>query len=240
MMFGPAASIADRFRGSQVRPSGSEPTLLVDLHSHSSPRSSCSRATLSDLVESARRRGVDGLCLTEHDVTWPADELAAASRAVDFPLFCGVELTTEIGHVLAIGDLRKPLWLGYRFDELAAEVDESGAAIVLVHPVRNTAGERALRAGRTPPAPEAVAARREWQLVHAVEAGSTQQTETEQALVAAALAVAPRPRVAGSDAHDPDRAGRYATRFTRAIRSSAELAEEIRAGRVEPAFLDPL
>jgi len=214
--------------------------VLVDLHCHTSPRSSCSRATLRDLVESARSRGVDALCLTEHDVTWRPDDLVAASREVDFPLFCGVELTTEIGHVVAVGDLRKPLWLGYKIDELADEVEETGAAIILVHPVRTTAGERAVRAGRTPPAAADVAARREWSLVHAVEAGSTQQTELEQSIVAAALRVAPRPSVAGSDAHDPDRAGRYATRFERAVTSSADLAAEIRAGRVQPAFLDPL
>jgi len=214
--------------------------MLVDLHCHSTPRSSCSRASLEQLVDSARARGVDALCLTEHDVTWKPEELAAAAKEVGFPLFSGVELTTEIGHVVAVGDLRKPLWLGYRFEELAAETDETGVAIVLVHPVRTTAGERAVRAGRTPPAPDAVAARHEWSAVHAVEAGSTQQTALEQSIVAAALDVAPRPRVAGSDAHDPDRAGRYATRLERSVTSSAELAAEIRAGRVDAVFLDPL
>src|SRR5262249_48844864 len=50
----------------------------------------------------------------------------------------------------------------------------------------------------------------------------------------------PRRRVAGSAAHDPDRAGGYATRFERDVRTSAELAVEVRAGRVEPVFIDPL
>jgi len=113
-------------------------------------------------------------------------------------------------------------------------------ALILVHPVRTTAGERAVRAGRTPPEPAAVATRPEWSKVHAVEAGSTQQTALEQSIVAAALDVLPRPRVAGSDAHDPDRAGRYATRFGRAVTSSAQLAEQIRSGDVDAAFLDPL
>jgi len=152
--------------------------MLVDLHCHSTPRSSCSRASLEQLVDSARARGVDALCLTEHDVTWKPEELAAAAKEVGFPLFSGVELTTEIGHVVAVGDLRKPLWLGYRFEELAAETDETGVAIVLVHPVRTTAGERAVRAGRTPPAPDAVAAQlaaRNYQDVYAsLQDGSAQ------------------------------------------------------------------
>ena len=208
--------------------------VLVDLHAHSSPKSSCSKASLRDLVESARRRGVDALCLTEHDLAWPEDELAAASADVGFPLFSGVELTTDAGHVLAFGPLRRPLWLGYRLEELAAEAEETGIALVLPHPVRRHAGERAVRAGRVPPPPGDVVALPAWSVVHAVEAGSTQTTSTEQALTAAALRVAPRPAVAGSDAHAPGRAGAWVTRFKRTIRTTAELAEEIRAGKVTP------
>jgi predicted metal-dependent phosphoesterase TrpH len=208
--------------------------VLVDLHAHSSPRSSCSRASLDALVSAARSRGLDALCLTEHDVAWPGDELARASTAVGFPLFCGVELTTDVGHVLAFGPLRRALWLGYRFDELVAEAEETGAALVLPHPVRHQAGERAARAGTPSPPPEAVAATRAWAGVHAVEAASTQTTAVEQDLVARARAVLPSPAVAGSDAHAPERAGAFATRFERRVGTVEELAGEIRSGRVTP------
>jgi hypothetical protein len=208
--------------------------VLIDLHCHTSPRSSCSRATLQGLVANARARGVDALCITEHDLRWSEDELAAASADVGFPLLYGVEVSTDVGHVLAYGELRRPLWRGYKLAELAAEAEETGAALVLAHPVRYLAGERAVRAGRTPPPPEAVAALPQWSLVHAVEAMSTQTTPDEHALVAAALVVAPRPATAGSDAHDDEKAGAFATRLERSVRNGAELAAEIRAGRVEP------
>lgn len=213
--------------------------MLVDLHSHSTPRSSCSQATLLELVDSAKRRGVDALCLTEHDIAWGRDDLDAASREMGMPLLAGVELSTDVGHVIAIGDLRRPLWLGYKFEQLVTEAEETGLALVLVHPVRREAGERAVRAGRVPPKPDAVVARPEWALVHAIEAGSTQTTRLEQTLTAAALTVHPRPQVAGSDAHAADLAGRYATRLQREVRTAAELASEIRAGRVEAVAVDP-
>jgi hypothetical protein len=73
--------------------------------------------------------------------------------------------------------------------------------------------------------------------VHAVEAMSTQSTPVEHALVAAALAVAPRPATAGSDAHAEGNAGAFATRFSRRVRDGAELAAEIRAGRITPVRL---
>jgi predicted metal-dependent phosphoesterase TrpH len=211
--------------------------MLVDLHCHTSPRSSCSKATLAGLVEAARARGVDALCLTEHDVRWDPEDLAAASKEVDFPLLSGVELSTDVGHVLAYGELRRQLWRGYRLAELVEEADATGAALVLAHPVRRTAGERAARAGRTPPAPEEVAALPQWTAVHAVEAMSTQSTPVEHALVAAALAVSPRPATAGSDAHAEGNAGAFATRFSGAVRNTAELAAEIRAGRITPVRL---
>ena len=208
--------------------------MLIDLHCHTSPRSSCSKATLEGLVATARARGVDALCITEHDLRWTEDDLAAASKAVGFPLLWGVEVSTDVGHVLAYGELRRPLWRGYKLAELAEEADETGAALVLAHPVRYLAGERAARAGRTPPPPEDVAALPQWTLVHAVEAMSTQTTPEEHALVAAALAVTPRPATAGSDAHDNDKAGAFATRVADHVRTPADLATEIRAGRVEP------
>lgn len=208
--------------------------MLIDLHAHTAPRSSCSRATLEDLVTSARARGVDALCLTEHDVLWSAEDLAEASRSVGMPLFAGVELSTDVGHVLAYGQLERALWAKYRFEQLVDEAERGLLALVLPHPVRREAGERAARAGRTPATPEAVADRFSWQHVHAVEAGSTQTTGDEQALTAAALSLAPRPAVAGSDAHGPGRAGAWATSFEVAVHTVEDLVTELRAGRVMP------
>jgi predicted metal-dependent phosphoesterase TrpH len=208
--------------------------VLVDLHCHTSPRSSCSRATLRGLVDAARARGVDALCLTEHDLLWDGDDLAAAAREVGFPLLAGVELSTDVGHVLAYGPLRRPLWQGYRFEELVEECDDTGSALVLAHPVRRTAGERAARAGRPPPPPEDVVGTTAWRLAHGVEAFSTQSIPAEHALTAAALALAPKPAVAGSDAHDEHNAGAFATRFEAPVRTAADVAAAIRAGRVEP------
>lgn len=214
--------------------------MLIDLHAHTAPRSNCSRTTLAELVDSARRRGLDALCITEHDVRWPDEELADASRALGFPLIPGVELSTDIGHVLVFGPLDRPLWLGYTFDQLVDEVDRTGTALVLPHPVRRVAGERAVRAGRRPPSPAEVVAWPQWAAVHAVEAASTQTVASEHALTAAALELAPRPRVAASDAHGPDLAGRYATRTAADVHDALGLAAEIRAGHVDAVLVDPV
>ena len=209
--------------------------MLIDLHAHTSPRSNCSRTTLEELVESARANGLDALCITEHDVRWPDDELADASRLLDFPLIPGVELTTDVGHVLAFGPLRKPLWMGYSLAELVEECEHSDTALVLPHPLRHFAGERAVKGGRVPPTADEIAAFPQWEMVHAIEAASTQTTALEHTLTAAALTVAPRPAVSASDAHGPGLAGRYATEIDRVVHTAEELAAEIRAGHVRPS-----
>ncbi len=209
--------------------------MLIDLHAHTAPRSNCSTTTLEELVASARAHGLDALCITEHDVRWPDDELADASRLLDFPLIPGVELTTDVGHVLAFGPLEKPLWMGYTLEELISETERTGTALVLPHPVRATAGQRAVLGGRTPPSPDAVAAMPQWSAVHAIEVASTQTTTLEHTLTAAALAVVPRPAVGASDAHGPGLAGMFATHVDGRVTNAVELAAEIRAGHVAPA-----
>lgn len=211
--------------------------MLIDLHAHTAPRSNCSRTTLEELVDTARGRGLDALCITEHDVRWPADELADASRLLGFPLIPGVELTTDVGHVLAFGPLAKPLWMGYSLAELVEECEHSGTALVLPHPLRRYAGERAVKGGRTPPSAAEIVALPQWEMVHAIEVASTQTTSLEHTLTAAALAASPRPAVGASDAHGPGLAGTYATRLDRAVHTAEELAAEIRAGHVRPAHL---
>ena len=208
--------------------------MLIDLHAHTSPRSNCSRTTLDELVSTARAHGLDALCITEHDVRWPDDELADASRALDFSLIPGVELTTDVGHVLAFGPLRKPLWMGYSLAELVEECEQSDTALVLPHPLRRYAGERAVKGGRMPPTADEIVALPQWEMVHAIETASTQTTALEHTLTAAALAAAPRPAVAASDAHGPGLAGAYATEVDGSIRTAEDLARAIRAGHVRP------
>jgi predicted metal-dependent phosphoesterase TrpH len=206
--------------------------VIVDLHAHTSLRSNCSQASLEQLVADARAAGLDALCVTEHDVRWSDEELADASRALGFPLIGGVELTTDVGHVLVFGPLRRPLWAGYTFARLVEEVERTGTALVLPHPLRRHAGERAIKGGRTPPEPAEVAAWPQWQAVHAIEVASTQTSPLEQRLVAETLRLAPRPTVGASDAHAPGRVGTYATVVEATVRDAAGLAEAIRAGHV--------
>ena len=49
--------------------------MLVDLHSHTWPRSHDSVLNPDDLIERAKKAGLDGIVFTEHDVIWEDSDL---------------------------------------------------------------------------------------------------------------------------------------------------------------------
>ena len=109
--------------------------MLIDLHCHTALRSDDSAASLASLAEVAAARGLDGLCVTDHDAFWPPADLVPVARESGILVIPGCEINTDAGHVLAFG-LEE-----YRFglhhpEVLAEEVRAAGGAMVLAHPYR--------------------------------------------------------------------------------------------------------
>ena len=65
--------------------------------------SPCSALTPDALVRAAMARGFDGVCITEHDALWTAADIARVADEMQFPVLRGMEVTTEVGHVLVFG-----------------------------------------------------------------------------------------------------------------------------------------
>jgi predicted metal-dependent phosphoesterase TrpH len=196
--------------------------VLIDLHCHTTPRSKCSALLLEEMVGLARGRGLDGICLTEHDSLWPEEELAAVRRSTGFPVLGAVELTTDLGHVLAYG-----LPQGSEtFGSAAAAFEagrESGALLFLAHPAR----DGLLKVDR-----QVV------DLFESVEAINGSDSRLQN-LAATGLARGFRlPGIGGSDAHSAREVGRAATRFEAAISDQASLLAALRSGRYEAVHID--
>jgi predicted metal-dependent phosphoesterase TrpH len=196
--------------------------VLIDLHCHTLPLSTCSALEAGQLVALARERGLDGICLTEHDRAWPAAELHALRERTGFPVFSGVELTTDQGHVLAFG-LDDPR----AFSAVAREVHEAakacGALLFLAHPAR----DGLLKVTR-----DTV------EFFLSVEAVNGSDSRLQN-MAASGLAHGFRlPGIGGSDAHAPAEVGRAATRFFTPIETQADLLEALRAGEYEAVALE--
>lgn len=195
---------------------------LIDLHCHTKPLSSCSGLSADELVEIARQRGLDGVCLSEHDRSWDPHELDQLRQRTGFLVLPAVELTTDMGHVLAFGlhELRATFAIAANLFEAA---NEWHAPLFLAHPARD---------GMLRVTAETV---RYFESVEAVNGSDTRL----QNLAASGLATGFRlPGVGGSDCHTKAEVGRAATRFEATIRSVEDLVAALWSGEYEAAHLD--
>ena len=59
--------------------------------------------SVDELIEGSKSLGLDGICLTDHDIFWTADQAQDLSQKHDFLVIPGCEINTESGHVLVFG-----------------------------------------------------------------------------------------------------------------------------------------
>ena len=69
--------------------------MLIDLHIHTKPASYCSELDPLDMIHRAKKIGLHGVCIAEHDVIWSRSDIEKLSREYDFPVFRGMEVNTD-------------------------------------------------------------------------------------------------------------------------------------------------
>ncbi|MBI4308069.1 MAG: PHP domain-containing protein [Chloroflexi bacterium] len=214
--------------------------MLIDLHTHTNTQSWDSFLRPEDLVRRARRAGLDGICITEHDFFWPAESIARLAEAEGFLVLPGVELTTEEGHLLVFG-LDRYVFGMHRASFVKKLVEEAHGAVIGAHPYRR----RFLEDGAsTDPFHYNASVARAcadplFQMVDAVEwwngRGSSRQNAFSQDVVRRLGLRA----VAGSDAHSPEDIGACATYFERRIENLRDLIACLKEGCFRPVRLRP-
>ena len=208
--------------------------MLIDLHTHTYPKSDDSFVSADELVDAARSLGLDGICITEHDDFWPAEDTAALTRRHGILVLSGSEINTDAGHVLAFGldtyrfGMHKP-------EFLRAEADRHGAVLIAAHPYRrrflaDPGSDPEVRAGMLQRAVDDPMLR----LFHAVESQNGRGLAVENCFAQDLRDELALPGTGGSDAHRLHQIGTAATLFSRRIASVEDLIAELKAGRMEP------
>ena len=201
--------------------------MRIDLHIHTRPRSSCSAIDPAELLKEARRAGIDGLCLTEHQHRWDLQEVEALGREGGPRIFQGNEITTNQGDVLVFGypeDVQGVVAI----EDLRREVQAAGGLMIAAHPFRGF-----LLFGITQLQMDLQQAcqRKIFQYVDGVEIFNCKVTAPENEMARKVAESLNLLGVAGSDAHRLEEVGQYVTVLEREVRNEQELIEELRARR---------
>ncbi len=210
----------------------------MDMHLHTTKGASDSMLSPEELIEEARRVGLTGVNITEHDRMWEAWDLAAFRKQhPDIFVSNGMEVSTDMGHILAIG-LR-----GYesgirRLERLREIADEQGAYLIVAHPFRHFFDPvHHRREGREPfrLTPEEAARLPVFQLVDAIEVLNGCNTPKENYFALQVAKILGKPGTGGSDAHSRQGIGYFAAVFEEHIESPEHLLDQLHKGRFYPA-----
>lgn len=213
--------------------------VLIDLHAHTTVSSGCSIMSPEGLIEAARRRELDAVCVTDHFSIEGADVTQALARDMDFPVFRAVEARTDWGDMLVFG-YYQDIPEGISLQDLCWIVHEAGGLIFVAHPFHTGGGPSLTLSFRG----RGLDLERDWDQVGVLE--ELDGVETLNGNVSnedngAARRLARRldvPGIGGSDAHAVDMVGSAATRFSTPIRSDAELVAALRSGEYAPVRLE--
>ncbi|MDR3554437.1 MAG: PHP domain-containing protein [Syntrophobacteraceae bacterium] len=208
------------------RPEG----FVIDLHTHSFPASSCSSTSVDELIEEAKRIGLNAICLTDHNHVWTPGQVEALRQKHGFPLLRGNEITTNQGDMLVFG-LEKDIKGIITLEDLRKEVLAAGAFMIAAHPFRGFLTFSTVQLGLTP---ETAAQRPLFRLVDGMEVLNGKVTEKENAFSSSVAETLRLPATGGSDAHQACEVGKYATRFFAEVHTEAELVRALKSGEYVP------
>ncbi len=224
---------APRRRTKPIRKADRDPSaakMTIDLHVHSYPESPCSSASVDSLIEEAKRIGLDGICLTDHNHLWDPGHVEELRQKHGFLILRGNEITTNQGDVLVFG-LEKDIQGIIDLKELRREVDEADGFMIVAHPFRGFLVVGVDQAGLTP---EKAMERPLFDYVDAVEVLNGKVTEKENDFASRVTDGLGLPGTGGSDAHEVAEVGMYATEFYAEIKNEQDLVAALKDGACSP------
>ena len=205
--------------------------MLIDLHTHSYPKSDDSFAGIDDLIERAKALGLDGICLTEHDFFWSTDEVRELSRRHEFLVLPGCEINTDTGHAIVFG-LDQYVFGLHKPDFLRNEVRRRDGVMIAAHPYRRRFLEDP---GWKPEVRremlERAGADEFFEFCDAIEGINGRGTPVQNRFAQDRGDRLGTRMTGGSDAHRVEQLGTAATRFEERITGLGARIRELRAGR---------
>lgn len=210
---------------------------IVDMHIHTTNGASDSQLRPEEMSEIAKRIGLTGVNVTEHDRVW--DRYTAEAFRRDNPhlfLSPGMEVSTDMGHIIVVG-LREYVGGIRNCANLRKVVDELGGFMSVAHPFRHFFDPVTFtRHGQKPPemTPQNLAKMPVFEHVHGIEVLNGANTMRENYMALQVAHLLGKVTTAGSDAHSTSGVGYYCLQFDAQLESQEQMIQELHAGRVKP------
>lgn len=206
---------------------------LIDLHIHTHPASPCSSIRIEEVARRANEVGLSAFCLTDHNHLWEKGLVEELGKSLGILILRGNEITTDQGDILVLG-LEKDIKGIIRIEELRELVLEAGGAMIAAHPFR---GFLTFGVGRLGLTAQKAMERPVFRYVDGIEVLNGKVTDKENLFAAEVASGLGKTPTGGSDAHEAQEVGLYATAFTDAVRDERDLIEAIRTGSCKPVDL---
>lgn len=194
--------------------------MKIDLHCHTK-YSHDNYLEPEELIEQALRMGLDGICITEHfsfEASLPVEDISVPEG---FFVFRGVEISTDMGHLLAygVGNDSWNIWNGSLYlnaRDVVERIHSIGGICVPSHPFRgwDSFGSMAL----------------ELDGLDAIETHNGCNTMEMNSQAMSCARIRSLPSIGGSDCHRREQVGRAYTVFSNPVKTIADLVAEIQKG----------
>jgi predicted metal-dependent phosphoesterase TrpH len=198
----------------------------MEIHVHSTPASPCSTIPVHQHIIDAKKMGLDGIVLTDHNHVWPEEQIQDLRKRFEFPVLGGTEITTDHGDILVYGfyDTIKGI---IPLKELRKKVVNQGGFMAAAHPFRAFL----LIGGHQLNTKVKTASQKQiFEYVDAIEIFNGKCSDSENQLAAEVAKYLGLKGIAGSDAHEAGSIGRFTTDFFEKVNTVSDFLEQLHAG----------
>lgn len=106
--------------------------LTFDTHVHTI-HSGDSPCEVEEVISAAKRKGLDGIAITDHDTVRGLEEAFEITQGEDFLIIPGIEVSSEDGHILGLG-IEEQIPSELPAAETVRRIRKGGGIAVAAHP----------------------------------------------------------------------------------------------------------
>ena len=196
--------------------------MFIDTHIHESKYSADSKVSLETIIFKAKKIGLDGICITNHENKKIEQFAKKLNKKTDLLILVGAEILTYEGDILVFGVNRLPERKMHA-EELIKYVKKRKGITISAHPFRNN--NRGIG--------KEIKNLRGLTAIEVLNGSTNYKNNFKANNLAKKLNL---PALGASDAHHSQRVGKYASHFEDDIANIQDFIKAIKKKRVSPAI----